>query len=85
MKARLSFIVIKEYLFTLDHDRRRLFFFLVKLIRQKKLAIDKGMGFMLSMLGYHRHILLHKKNIELYRSMVAAQDKGSWKQMIENE
>jgi radical SAM superfamily enzyme YgiQ (UPF0313 family) len=85
MKFRLSVIVLQEYLFTLDDERRRLFIFLVKLISQNQLAIDKAMGFMLSMLGYHRHILHHKKNLELYRSMVEKQDRGSWKQMIGNE
>lgn len=85
LKARLSFIVLKEYLFSGDIERRRLFFFLVNLIRKKKLAIDKGMGFLISMLGYHRHILQHKKNMELYRSMIVKQDRGSWKQISGNE
>jgi radical SAM superfamily enzyme YgiQ (UPF0313 family) len=76
MKARLSWIVLKEYLFTSDKDKRKLFLFLVGMIRRKKLAIDKGMGYMISMLGYHRHIAIHKKNMETYRQMIREHDKG---------
>lgn len=77
-KMRLSWITLSEYLFTGDKDKRRLFWFIMKLIREKRIAIDKGLGFLLSMLGYHRHIKHHWKNMESYRRMVLLQDKGPW-------
>ena len=51
----------------------------MKLIRNKQIAIDKGLGYLLSMLGYHRHIRAHQKNMAEYRKIVMAQDKGAWK------
>jgi len=79
LKARLTGIVLKEYLFTLDGTKRKLFLSIVRLIRQKKLAIDKGMGYLISMLGYHRHIEKHKRNLAAYREMIARFDKGPYK------
>jgi radical SAM superfamily enzyme YgiQ (UPF0313 family) len=70
MKARLSWITLKEFLFTQNREKRELFFFIIGLIRNKKITIDKGLGFMLTMLGYHRHIEDHKRNMEEYREMV---------------
>ncbi|NCA76420.1 MAG: B12-binding domain-containing radical SAM protein [Alphaproteobacteria bacterium] len=78
-KMRLSWITVKEYVFTRDRDRRLLFWFILKLIRQKKVAIDKGLGFLLSMLGYHRHIRKNWKNMDFYRKMILQQDQGPWK------
>jgi radical SAM superfamily enzyme YgiQ (UPF0313 family) len=79
MKIRLSWITFKEFVLTSDPDRKKLFRFIIGLIRSKKIAIDKGLGFLLSMLGYYRHVQIHKKNMEGYRKMVMAQDKGAWK------
>ncbi|MCK9219791.1 MAG: radical SAM protein [Bacteroidales bacterium] len=80
MKARLSWITFKEYILTTDKDRKALFFYIFGLIRTKRIAIDKGLSFMLTMLGYHRHIQEHVRNMEEYRKIVIAQDKGPWKQ-----
>ncbi len=79
LKARLSWITFKEFVLTRDKEKKKLFFFILKLIREKKIAIDKGLGFLLSMLGYNRHIKDHKRNMETYRKIVIAQDKGSFK------
>ncbi|MGE5424191.1 MAG: B12-binding domain-containing radical SAM protein, partial [Syntrophothermus sp.] len=81
LKARLSFITLKEFLFTKNSDRRKLFWFIMKLIRNKAIAIDKGLGFMLSMLSYNRHLELHRKNMKEYRDLILSQDKGSWKEI----
>jgi hypothetical protein len=78
LKARLSWIAFKEFVLTSDPYRKKLFFFILAMIRAKKLAIDKGLGFLLSMLGYHRHIEKHKRNMRTYREMVMRQDKGAW-------
>jgi hypothetical protein len=82
LKARLTWITLKEFLFTSNKTKRKLFFFIFQLIRGKKIAIDKGLGFLLSMLGYHRHVESHKKHMEEYRNMVIQQDKGPWNKMI---
>ena len=79
MKARLSWITFKEFVLTRDPDRKKLFRFVINLIRTKQIAIDKGLGFLLSMLGYHRHIQAHHRNMAEYRSIVMGQDKGAWK------
>ncbi len=79
MKARLSWITFKEFVLTTDPERKKLFSFILKLILSKQIAIDKGLGFMLSMLGYHRHILAHKRNMAEYRKIVMEQDKGPWR------
>jgi len=79
LKARLSWITFREFVLTTDRDRRALFSFILKLIRSKQIAIDKGLGFLLSMLGYNRHVRAHHRNMEEYRNMVKAQETGRWK------
>jgi hypothetical protein len=79
MKARLSWITFKEFVLTRDPDRKKLFKFIVHLIRTKQIAIDKGLGFLLSMLGYNRHIREHQRNMAEYRKIVMDQDQGAWK------
>jgi pyruvate-formate lyase-activating enzyme len=78
MKARLSWITFREYVLTSDPDKKALFRFIFRLIRTRQIAIDKGLGFLLSMLGYNRHIKAHKRNMEQYRQIITAQDKGPW-------
>ncbi len=84
LKARLSWITFREFVLTRDPARKKLFGFIFGLIRQRRIAIDKGMGFLLSMLGYHKHIRQHRKNMASYRKMVLEQDKGAWKEMVQN-
>jgi hypothetical protein len=80
MKARLSWITLREFLFTNDNNRKKLFWFIISLIRSHRISIDKGLGFMLSMLGYHRHVLEHKRNMNEYRKIVMEMDSGPWKE-----
>lgn len=54
LKARLSWIIFKEFVMTTDPERRKLFRFIFNLIRKKKIAIDKGFSYLLSMLSSHR-------------------------------
>jgi radical SAM superfamily enzyme YgiQ (UPF0313 family) len=79
LKARLSWITFREFVLTRDKEKKELFFFILKLIRTKKIAIDKGLSFLLAMLSYNRHIKDHQRNMEKYRKIVMAQDKGSFK------
>ncbi len=82
MKTRLSWITLKEFLFTSDRKKRKLFFYIISLIRSNKMAIDKGLGFLLTMLGYNRHIQKHKRNMDSYRKMIIDQDQGPWKKIV---
>jgi len=85
VKIRLILVVLKEYLFTTNKDKRELFFFLIRLIREKKIVVDKAFSFMLSMLSSHRQVKSNMQNIEHYRSLIRKNDIGPWKnQMISN-
>lgn len=84
IKIRLTFIVIKEYLFTTNKDKRELLFFFIRLIREKKIVIDKAFSFMLSMLSSHRQVAANMQNIEHYRSVIRENDIGPWKDNIKN-
>jgi len=79
LKARLSWITFKEFVLTADPGKRKLFGFIIKHIRSRQMAIDKGLGFLLAILGYHRHIREHQRNMEEYRKMILSQDRGPWK------
>lgn len=85
LKIRLTAIVFREFFLTLDPDKRKLFLLIATLIREKKLAIDKGFGYLISMLGYHRHIEKHKQRMEEYRAIVRKQDRGAWRMVIESQ
>lgn len=79
LKVRLTWIALKEFLLTFNADKRKLFFLITGLIRSGKLSVDKGISFLLTMLGYHRHIRGHKRNMKEYREMVKAQDMGPFR------
>jgi len=81
MKIRLCWITIKSFLFTRDDNKRKLFWVITGLIWNNKIVIDKGLGFMLTMLGYNRHIQDHKRNMGSYRRIVMEQDQGAWKDL----
>jgi radical SAM superfamily enzyme YgiQ (UPF0313 family) len=79
LKIRLSWIIFKEFVLTKDPYRRKLFRFIFKLIRDRKIAIDKGFSYMLSMLSSHRQIEDHQKHMTEYRRMVAEYTSEAWK------
>jgi radical SAM superfamily enzyme YgiQ (UPF0313 family) len=81
LKMRFTWIILKEFIPARDKYKRKLLFFILKLIREKKIAVDKGFSFLVSMLGYHRHIRDHGRHMEQYRKLILAQDKGPWKNM----
>jgi hypothetical protein len=81
-KIRLTAIILKEYLFTTNKDKRELLFFLTGLIREKKIVVDKAFSFMLSMLSSHRQVKSNMQNMEHYRSLIRKNDIGPWKDKI---
>lgn len=78
-KLRLIIILIREFFFTKDKDRRALLYFFIRLIREEKIAIDKAFSFMLIMLSSHRQVMSNMENIEKYRSLIRENDIGPWK------
>lgn len=79
LKARLSWIIFKEFVLTTDPERRKLFRFIFSLIRSKKIAIDKGFSYLLLMLSCQRQIAQHQKHIVEYRKMVMEYNSEPWK------
>jgi len=79
IKLRLIIIIISEFIFTKDKNKRDLLYFFIRLIRQKKIAIDKAFSFMLIMLSSHRQVMSNIENIENYRSLIRENDIGPWK------
>ncbi|MBN2761766.1 MAG: B12-binding domain-containing radical SAM protein [Bacteroidales bacterium] len=78
-KMSLTLIILNEYLLTKDRDKRALFFFLMTLIKKKKIAVDKAFSFMLSMLSINRQLGKNMKNNEKYRILIRQNDVGPWK------
>jgi len=85
LKARLSWITFREFVLTSDRDRKALFRFIFHLIRSKQIAIDKGLGFLLTMLGINRHIKQHHLKMDEYRRIVMAQETGKWKEKLKED
>jgi radical SAM superfamily enzyme YgiQ (UPF0313 family) len=82
IKVRLVFVILGAYLFTTDKNRRALLFFLLGLIKHKKIAVDKAFSFMLSMLSAYRQIKINWEIREKYRSLIRQNDAGPWKNRI---
>ncbi|MBM3403983.1 MAG: radical SAM protein [Bacteroidetes bacterium] len=70
LKMRLSSIILKEFILTSNPEKRKLFKYILSLIRSGRISIDKGLGFLLTMLGYRRHIESHRKRMAEYRRIV---------------
>ncbi len=79
LKARLSWIIFKEFILTSDPERKKLFQLIYRLILSKKIAIDKGFSYLLSMLSCHRQIVQHNKHMAEYRKMVLEYSAEPWK------
>jgi radical SAM superfamily enzyme YgiQ (UPF0313 family) len=80
-KVRLSAIILREFVFTRDSNKRALFSFFLHLVKENRIAVDRAFSFMLSMLSSHRQIEINMENIEKYRSMIKQNDKGPWNVM----
>lgn len=80
LKFRLSKVLIKEYILTKDKDKRLLFKYFVSLFLKNKIAIDKAFSFLITMLSSHKHIKAQRENIDEYRNIVLANDRGPWKE-----
>ncbi len=75
----------KEYLFIAAPYKRKLFHFILKLIRTKKVSIDMGLSYLLSMISYNRHIGQLNRDAEEYRNMIQQYDIGPWEKVSEEK
>ncbi len=82
---RMLLKLLKEYLFVPAPSKRKLFHYIISLIRKKKLAKDMGSSFLLSMISYNRHIARLNKNADEYRTMIRQYDIGPWEKVPEEE
>ena len=82
---RMLLKLLKEYLFIPAPSKRKLFHYIISLIRKKKLAKDMGSSFLLSMISYNRHIARLNKNSDEYRTLIRQYDIGPWEQIPEEE
>jgi hypothetical protein len=80
-KFRTTMLILKEFFFSPNKYKRKIFSTIVSYIRKDKLSIDKGFSYMLSMLSYHRHVEIIKSHLDEYREIVRKVDKGSWEKM----
>jgi radical SAM superfamily enzyme YgiQ (UPF0313 family) len=78
LKARLSWIIFKEFVLTKDPERKKLFRLIFRLIRSKKIAIDKGFSYLLLMLSCQRQIAQHQKHMAEYRKLVMEYNSEAW-------
>jgi radical SAM superfamily enzyme YgiQ (UPF0313 family) len=76
--------VLKSYLFTRDKDKCLLFKEMTGLTRQKKIAPDKYILFLLSMEGFSRYTRRMRKNRDRMRQLVQSIDRGSWRDYQKN-
>ena len=78
-RLRITLVIFREYLFSKDKNRRALLFYLMGLIRKKKIAVDKAFSFMLAMLSAHQQIMMNWESREKYRPLIRKNDAGPWK------
>ncbi len=80
LKIKTTFLVFKEFIFSTNNDKRKLFFEIFSLIRNKKMSIDAAAPFLLSMIGINRHIKKIRRNMPEFLDAIAAVDRGPWKE-----
>lgn len=86
-KPKLGFILsmlwklVYHYFFEQEAYKKKLFHYIISLIRNKKVARDMGLSFLLSMISYNRHIKQLHRDAPHYRELIKQYDKGSWESM----
>jgi radical SAM superfamily enzyme YgiQ (UPF0313 family) len=84
-RAKIVFYMLRQWWFSGDRNKRKLFSYLFKLVISKKAAIDNASAYMLAMIGYHDYIAGMRKNIEEYRDIIREHDKGPWIKMSQKQ
>jgi hypothetical protein len=75
----------KEFIFTREKFKRKLYLYIIGLIRKKKLAIDMGLSYILSMTSYNRHIKRLASEAPFYQELISKYDKGPWEKIANNK
>jgi len=81
-KIRLTIIITREFIFAADKNKRALFTFFLRLIKENKIAVDRAFSFMLAMLSAHRQIEINMRLAGRYRTLIRKNDKGPWNKRI---
>jgi len=70
LKLNMIGILFFEFILSTNKGKRKLFKTIFNLMRKKLLSKDKGFGYLMYMLGVNRHINMHKKRLDEYRSLL---------------
>lgn len=70
LKAKMVGIILSEFVLTANKEKRKLFKTIFKFMNSRLLSKDKGFSFLIYMLGVNRHIEMHKKRLNEYRSII---------------
>lgn len=80
-KLRITLLMVKECVFTFNRHRRRLFFHLIALTRQRRVSIDRALSYLLSMIGFEKHLKYFSSHLDHFREMIQRQDRGPWREL----
>lgn len=84
-KAKMVFRLLHEFLFKTKPYKRKLFRYILSLIFKKRVAIDMGLSYLLSMISYNRHIEQLNNEADIYREMIRKYDIGPWEKVSEEK
>jgi hypothetical protein len=77
--------LVYHYFFEQEAYKKKLFHYIISLIRKKKVARDMGLSFLLSMISYNRHIKQLHHDAPHYRELIKQYDNGSWESITQNK
>ncbi len=80
-KLLLVMKIIFNYSFTKKAHKRKLLFFMLKLMRTKQVSPNHFSYFLLSMEGFHRHVKYLRRNYDKFLSEIAQNDRGAYKDL----
>jgi len=70
LKLKMTGILVWEYVLTGNRQKKALFKTIMGLTSRKLLAIDKGFGFLMYMLGVNRHLKMQRSRMDEYRALI---------------
>jgi len=84
-KFRVVMSILKAFVFSKDKVKKDLFKKLFKLFREKRLAVDELVIFLISIEGYNRHIASIIADKENFYEKIKQVDKGAWINQIKTK
>ena len=70
LKLKMTGILVVEYILSRNKQKKALYKTIMKLKAKKLVSMDKGFGFLMYMLGINRHLKMHQRMMEEYRSII---------------